>query len=115
MSRVVDPLHDYRGRLDNIGSFITIKELPTITHICIKKKVQYKALMMLAEKLQDRANSTTQVLVKRSKKKKTVFVPLWDSKQLRGGNLDDLAQQLQTMLGKKKYLQLKMKTVASAN
>lgn len=110
LSRVVDPIGDYDGVSGNIGSFIQLKTLPAVIHVCIKKHVQERAVYMLCERIKEHASkSNSTVHLKQYRKKKRHFVLLWTSKYILSTSLEDLTFILLKKLGKRKYIHIKIK------
>ena len=110
VSRIVDPLDAYPGDRDNIGSYITLKTLPSITNVCIKKNVQYRAIVILCERIKDEASRFgSMVQIKRYRKGKKGFELLWTTKQIQASSVEYLSSILSTRLGSKKYIHLKIK------
>ena len=72
VSRYVDPLHGVTGKPGKIGSYISLKSHPSVTHICIKHGVQNRALSLLAERLifESRTHPARILIKKRRKKNK---------------------------------------------
>jgi hypothetical protein len=74
VSRARDPLFGISGMGGGLGSFIELKVQPRVIYICIKKRVQQKALKMLAERIiQHAKGAPTRIILRRSHKGKYTY------------------------------------------
>ena len=103
----MDPLHGVLGRPSKLGSYIQLKVLPNVLHICIKKGVQRKALLLLAKRiLEQNQTNYTHMLIKRHRNGRYEFKSLYTTKQLGKHNVETLAEGLMKLIKGRKYIHL---------
>ena len=107
ISKLVNPLHKVVGSMGKLGSFIRLKTTPNVSHIYIKKGVQNRALLRLAQHIAGQAKeSPTTLKLKRDKKGKFKFSVLFTSVVLSRMSVDDIYTKLLNLTKKHKVLVL---------
>jgi len=106
---LIDPLHNVMGD-PRIGSYITIKEMPWIWNIVVKKGVQRKALYMLAARIKEHNEfHHVRVLLKRKTGGRYVYKTLLSQKQIAEETDDFIAIKIAKALQKQKSIYLVVK------
>ena len=110
VSRLIDPLHGVLGTPSKLGSYIQLKVLPNILHVCIKRGVQKRALYLLAKRIIEQdTNNSTHIQIKRNRRGRFQFKTVFSSSQLKKHNADSLAQEFAKLIKNKKYIYLLVK------
>ena len=110
LSNKRDPLHLFKGTRAKLGSFIDLKSTPNISHICVKKGVQAKALLRLAQHIVGQARShPTSLKLQRTRKGKYSYKVLYSSKRLGTTTVNDVYETLLKLTKKQPYLTLVLK------
>jgi len=110
ISNIIDPLHGIIGEHGRIGSYIEIKELPSVMNVLIKKKVQRKAVGMLVERIKSlHATHDRHVILKRKRSGKYVYSTLFTSTDLTKTPSESIVDKIMNTLKKHKSLHLIVK------
>ena len=111
LGRSMDPFHGMPGTRASLGNDISLRSIPEITEVVVKRTVSKMAVRLLVEHIkQQHIEHPTRILVKRTRKGKFTYSTLVTRKQVGEMHVDSIVEKIWKLAKRqRKYLHLILK------